>query len=94
MTYVLNITKFCMKIANRILKICQNLQFISTWTVLVTGLDKFVFVAVQVNSACRKDRSMVRNWISFLTVPFRNTVNESSIRRPDLDQVRRGGGIP
>ena len=61
---------------------------------LVTGLDKFVLVAVQVNSACRKDRSIVLNLISFLTVPLRNTVKESSMRRPDLDQVRRGGGIP
>ena len=61
---------------------------------LVTGLDKLVLVAVQVNSACRNDRSMVRNLISFLTVPFLNTVNDSSNKRPDLDQVSRGGGIP
>ena len=61
---------------------------------LVTGLDKLVLVAVQVNSACRKDRSIVLNLISFLTVPFLNTVNDSSNRRPVRDHVSRGGGIP
>ena len=61
---------------------------------LVTGLDKLVLVAVQVNSACRKERSMVRNVISFLTVPFLNTEYDSSNKRPDLDQVSLGGGTP
>ena len=54
--------------------IYNYLQFISTWTVVVIGRDRFVLVAVHVNSACRKERSMVRNFISFLTVPFLSTL--------------------
>ena len=61
---------------------------------LVIGLVRLVFVAVQVNSACRNDRSILRNLISFRTVPFLKTMNDLSKRRPDRDHVNRGGGIP
>ena len=70
------------------------LQFMSTSTVVLTGLVRLVLVASQVNLVLRKLRSTSWNVISFLTVPLLKIWYVSSINRPDFDQVTRGSGFP
>ena len=72
----------------------RNLQFMSTSTVVFTGLLRLVLVASQVRRVRRKLRSTSRNVISFLTVPLLRIWYVSSINRPDWVQVTRGTGFP